>query len=279
MNRRRFVTAAAVAAVGLGIPGGEEARAGEYQRARSEGGVQGKQILELRTYTFASAEKMRAFADFMASGMVPALNRSGITPVGVFQRTKADNPDAGFEGETSLELFVLLPHSSAESVATLDARLAADAKYAVAARDGMKETQKDPAFTRCESSLMLAFDQAPKVEAPTKAAGRVLQLRIYEAHNPERNRRKVHMFNEGGEIRIFREVGMHPVFFGHAFAGTRLPNLTYMLGFENDAAMKEAWGKFVKHPDWLKIKDAPEYRETVSRITNMVLRPAGGSQI
>ena len=42
--------------------------------------------------------------------------------------------------------------------------------------------------------------------------------------------KKIEMFNTGGELALFREVGMDPVFFGEALLGTRVPNLTYMLG-------------------------------------------------
>ena len=268
MRRRRFLTTSA-SAVGVGLLG----TASEAQRAGA-----GKQVLELRHYTFASASKLDAFESFSQSGLVPALNRAGIRPVGVFKMTRADNPQATFPGDTALELFVLLPHSSLESAATLDAKLAADAAY-TSALAALGETPKDPAFARYENSLLLAFDQFPRVEVAAKSATRVLQLRTYEAANAERNRMTVRMFNEGGEIRIFREAGMTPVFFGHAFAGTKLPNLTYMLGFESDEALKAAWDKFGKHPDWLKLRNDPTYADTVSTITNLVLRPTGGSQI
>lgn len=275
MKRRSFLAASASAA-GLSVIGGSGEQAAH--RAGGDKGIRGKQVLDLRRYTFTSPDKRKTFEGFLAGGMVPALNRLGIRPVGAFTLSRADNPDAKFEEHQENDLFVLVPHPSLESAATLDARLAADSAYG-AALAGLNDDPKDPAYARYESSLLLAFDAVPKVEVPTRAASRVLQLRIYEAHNAERSRRKVRMFNEGGEIAIFRAVGMNPVFFGHAFAGANLPNLTYLLAFGNAAAMKSAWDAFGKHPDWLKLKDDPLYRDTVSRITNLVLRPAEGSQV
>lgn len=278
MKRRSFL-AASVSAAGLSVLGSGETRAA--QRAGGSGGdkgVGGKQVLDLRRYTFNSPDKRKTFEGFLATGMIPAFNRLGIQPVGAFTLSRADNPEAKIEAETSLDLFVLSPHPTLESIATWDARLAADSTYATALA-GLNETPKDPAYVRYQSSLLRAFDGFPKVEVPSKAATRVLQLRVYESYNAERSRMKVRMFNEGGEIKIFRAVGMNPVFFGHAFAGVRLPNLTYLLSFENEAAMKLAWDRFGKHPDWLKLKDDPLYRDTVSAITNLVLRPAQGSQI
>lgn len=271
MKRRSFLAASASAA-------GLSALNATTRAAQPARGVCDRQVLDLRRYTFVSPEKRKTFESFAATGLVPALNRQGIQPVGLFKMTRADNPQATFEGETGPELFVLLPHPSLESAATLDAKLAADTSYAKALV-GLNDGPKDAAYARYESSLLLAFDDCPRVEVPTRAATRVLQLRIYEAHNGERNRMKVRMFNEGGEIRIFREVGMNPVFFGHAFAGTRLPNLTYLLGFEDEEALKAAWSKFGTHPDWQRISKDPRYKDTVSNITNLVLRPVGGSQI
>ncbi len=238
----------------------------------------GKQILDLRTYTFTSLEKRKAFEAFLETAMIPALNRQTVQPVGAFVVNKSDNPQAKFDGETSLEVYVLLPHVSLDSVATLDAKLASDTAYTKALA-ALNEGPKDAAYARYESSLLLAFDHCPKVEVPSKAATRVLQLRIYEAFNNERNRAKVRMFNEGGEIKIFREAGINPVFFGHAFTGDKLPNLTYMVGFENDDAMKAAWAKFGQHPGWVKLKDDLQYKDTVSNITNIVMRPVAGSQV
>ena len=48
-----------------------------------------KQLLELRTYHFASAEKQAAFETFLKDAAIPAWNRAGIKPVGVFKRLAA----------------------------------------------------------------------------------------------------------------------------------------------------------------------------------------------
>jgi hypothetical protein len=87
------------------------------------------------------------------------------------------------------------------------------------------------------------------------------------------------MFNTGGEIAIFRRTGLPIVFFGQAIVGSKLPNLTYMLSFENEEAMKKGWANFGQDPAWKALRDDPQYKDTVSTITNLVLRPASSSQI
>jgi hypothetical protein len=124
----------------------------------------------------------------------------------------------------------------------------------------------------------LAFDGHPKLTVPSKKDSRLFQLRTYESHNTERAQKKIEMFN-AGEIAIFHRTGLNPVFFGEALVGSKLPNLTYMVGFDDAAAMDAAWVKFRADPGWLTLKGDPQYADTVSNITNLVVRPAAGSQI
>ena len=73
--------------------------------------------------------------------------------------------------------------------------------------------------------------------------------------------------------------GMNPVFFGQTLAGARMPSLTYMLGFDDEAAQKAAWGKFIAHPEWKKLSRMAIYKDTVSHITNIILKPTPYSQV
>jgi len=145
--------------------------------------------------------------------------------------------------------------------------------------ESLDAPKSDPAFLRYESSLMLAFDRVPQVEVPTRADSRLLQLRIYESHSTERAIKKIEMFGEGGELEIFRRCGMNPVFFGQSLIGSKLPNLTYMLSFASKEAMEKAWAAFGRDPAWLKLRKDETYKDTVSNVTNLILRPAASSQI
>ena len=268
MKRREFLTASAAAGLALG----------RSTATTAADPAAGKQLLELRLYHFASAAKQKAFGAFLRGAAIPALNRAGVRPVGVFDLRKADNPKLDMKAD-STDLYVLLPHNSPESFIMLIDRLAGDEAFLQAADVTLNAPQSDPAYARFESSLMLAFDGIPRVEVPTKAATRLLQLRIYESHSIERALAKIAMFNEGGELAIFRRCGMPPVFFGQSLIGAKLPNLTYMLSFENEDAMAKGWAAFRKDPAWLALRNDETYRDTVSNITNLILRPTAGSQI
>jgi len=57
------------------------------------------------------------------------------------------------------------------------------------------------------------------------------------------------------------KAGFHPVFFGDTLFGSRLPNLTYMLSFENSAELEAKWDIFRNDPDW---KSSPPTRDSPS---------------
>ena len=228
----------------------------------------------MRHYSLDDALQQENLTTFYAEAAIPAYNRQGIQPVGVFVPVKQDKLAVGQN-----DVFVLLPHRSVESLVTASHGLFADQGFLKAGASHIETPREKPAFKRVESSLFLAFDGIPKIEIPTEVDTRVFQLRIYESHSEEFGRRKIDMFTEGGELAIFRRVGMTPVFFGEALVGSKLPNLTYMLGFDNRAAGEAAWQRFLKDPAWEKLKKEPKYAKTVSNITNIWLTPAACSQI
>ena len=268
MQRRQFLAASAASALELALSKSSEAADAPAAKA----------LIEVRIYHFASPQKQQTFEKFFGESEIPALNRAGIEPVGIFKLLAKDNPKLNLSAD-STDLFVILPYKDAQSLIVLEDKLAADEAYQKAAAPVLNTPMKDPLYTRYESSLLSAFDMFPQVEVPTKAPARLIQLRTYESHDRERALKKLHMFQQGGELTIFKRCGMPGVFFGEALIGSKMPNLTYMLSFENDEANKQGWANFAKDPDWQKLKNDDQYKDTVSNITNLILRPSEGSQI
>ena len=173
---------------------------------------------------------------------------------------------------------MLVPHPDVGSFLTVWDALEEDSEYLAVADSAIK----NPLYKRMEISLMEAFSHMPRVEIPPAIAGksgRIFELRTYEAHNRPKLTRKIEMFNEGGEIQIFRDTGLHPVFFGKMLAGPNMPNLTYMLGFESMEQRDENWQRFIKSDAWIAIKDLDRYKDTVSVITDTIYRPMGYSEV
>jgi hypothetical protein len=229
---------------------------------------------ELRLYHLRRGPMQKRFDEFYRNAAIPAMNRAGIEPVGVF---------SVMAGPDSPTMYVLLPHKSMESFATSLDRVRADADYQKAGAEFINAPPNDPSYIRVESSLLVGFEGMPKLEVPSATGDRkprIFELRTYEAHSKKANKKKIEMFNRG-EIEIFRRTGLTPVFFGETLIGTKLPNLTYMLVFENMAAHDKNWGTFGSDPEWKKLSSTPGYTdpEILTNITNVFLRPAAYSQI
>ena len=208
-------------------------------------------LLELRRYRLRQGPMAARFGAYAKDALVPALGRAGIAPVGAWSVSV---------GPDSPTLHLLLPHRDAESLVRLDARLLADAEYSSAAASYLALPPSDPAFLRCDSSLVAAVPTQPGIEKPA-------------------GRRKIEMFEAGGELALFRRLGMQTVFFGRDLVGTGLPALTYMLVFADVAAREKTWATFRDDAEWLKLRDQPAFVDIVSGIDSALLRPTDYSQI
>ena len=262
MKRRDFLATAG--AVGLTTAALHSINAAEAATKR--------EYIEMRTYTVKNNAKQSQLIAAIDKALIPALNAQGIKPVGVFSRRDEEN-------NFGRNVFVLFPHKTLESVATVSAKLLADETFMKNGGAFFEGTSKDPLYTTYTSELFYGFEKCPTIEAPVSGRDRIFQIRYYRSWNIDKNARKVHMFDEGGELPLFRKVGMHPIFFGDMIFGNMMPNLTYMLGFENDEARKAAWKAFIESPEWAAMKDLPLYADTATEIVNIFLKPSPGSQI
>lgn len=237
---------------------------------------QERQLIELRTYKLRSPEMAKLFDRTMQEAGLPAMKRQGIGPVGVFQPTEMAEED----GDEILR-YVLIPYPTAQAFTNFSDRLAMDEKLRAGAQEYLTTPKSDPVYSRIESSLLKAFAGMPKLDVPGKPESgnpRLFELRIYESHNELKGKMKVDMFNNG-EIDIFRKVGLDAVFFGEALAAKNMPNLTYMLVYKDDETKRQAWGRFLAHPDWERMKGMEQYKDTVSKIISRMLAPMKYSQI
>jgi hypothetical protein len=235
-----------------------------------------QEYYELRAYRIKNADKQKIVRDYLAKALVPALNKLGIDRVGVFDVMKKKEKDA-----EDLTLWALIPYKTLDAMTQLNGKLAVDKAYQAAAAAFLAGPVKDLPYTRIESWLMKAFNGIPVIEMPaeTKAGkDRIFELRVYESHNEDAARRKVHMFNNG-ETQVMRDTKLAPVFFGETLVGDNVPNLTYMLSAPDMESHKAHWKAFFVHPDWKRMKVMKLYRGTVSKIYNYFLKPLKCSQI
>jgi hypothetical protein len=230
------------------------------------------QYYELRIYTTTSERQQKLVNDYWQNAAVPAYNRMGIQPVGVFTELK---------DSTCNSIYVLIPFDAPDVYATVPAGLAADPVYRQAAAEYMAVPKAEPAFERIESSLLVAFDGMKRLALPPSTAGKkpwIFELRNYWSHSESKGINKVEMFNSG-EISLMQEVGLSPVFFARTLVGPQMPNLVYMVSGENLDEHQKHWKGFGGADVWKKLIADPQYRDNVSKIVTIFLKRTSASQI
>jgi hypothetical protein len=278
MKRREFLTTTVAASTlaGLGTAG---LTASAAERAATRPG--NREYYELRGYRLKGEANHGLLDAYIEKAAIPALNRLGVKPVGVFVQQERTEAPAPTEVRDSSTVFVLRTFPSLEVFAQATARMSADPEYQKAGAEYLNSPKSNPAFERIDSWLMLAFAGLPKLELPAycrEKKPRMFELRTYESHSELKALKKVEMFNSG-EIDTMREVGLGPIFYGQALIGSNLPHLTYMVSGETQDDHKKHWGTFGAHPIWNKLKNDPQYADTVSKIYNRFLVPTPYSQI
>lgn len=236
-----------------------------------------KQLYEIRHFAIdgsaaGSDAQAAAVDEFLSQSFLPALKRAGAGHVGIF---------APAPGAQTADRFAVITYESADQVAAVADKLRSDEAY-LAARQALEQGgPKNPPYGRVSSELLLAMDCMPQAKAPSSvgtAATRVYELRVYESANEGLGDRKVEMFNEG-EVPIFLDCGIEPVFLGQALVGRYAPSLTYLTAYPNDAERQESWNKFRQHPDWKTLSGMAKYQGTVSKIHLFLLKPLEGSEL
>jgi hypothetical protein len=234
---------------------------------------EGREYYELRAYRLRPEAPDHALLDgYLSRALIPAINARGIKAVGAFTEPEAKDGPA---------VWILIPHATIDSMAAVAALNADPALLAKAGEYLTAPTKNAPAFARLDTWLLLAFAGMTQHEIPSLARdgkSRIYELRVYESYSEAKGRKKVDMFN-AGEIDLFREVGFAPVFFGEAMVGDDLPHLAYMLCSPDRATHDAAWKAFFAHETWLKLKNDPQYADTVSKVVSRFLVPTAYSQM
>jgi len=264
MERRQFLAASlATSAAALAGNGAAQAQpTGE------------REFYQMRRYSLMSGPPLKLTEDYLATALIPAVKRMGMGPVGAFRLDI---------GQDTPAYYVIVPGPSIGALAELDLSLSKDEDFLKVAAPFWNATATAPAYQSVEISMLKAFQGWPKLTPPASAATkgkRMFQLRTYESPSNGDHVRKVEMFHSG-EFEIFLKAGFHPVFFGDALTGARLPNLTYMLSFADSAELEAKWDLFRNDPDWKKLSTSPRFAfdQIVTNISNVMMSPLGCSEV
>lgn len=228
-----------------------------------------REFYEIKLYHFTTTAQEEVLDKYLSEAYIPALHKAGIKNIGAFKPLNNDTA-------ADKRLYVLIPLNSMEQLLTLPQQLQKNADYTNASKAYTDAAYNAAPYTRMESILLRAFHLAPKSAIPQLKSNkneRVYELRSYESPTEKLYWNKVHMFNEGGEIPLFKRLQFNAVFYGEVIAGSRMPNLMYMTSFENMADREAHWQAFRDDVVWKQLSAKPEYKNNVSRNETILTQP------
>ena len=230
---------------------------------------QSTEFYQLKTYTFDTENQLSTTENYIREAFLPGVKKLGINLVGVFKPRPSDV-------DTLKKLVLLIPFTSLSQYLNLEEELGKDAAYLEAGREYLNASFDEPQYSRIESILLKGFEAMPFIKAPElkgDRASRVYELRSYQSATEAYHLSKVDMFNNGGEIKLFEKLGFNALFYARVISGSKMPNLMYMITFDDEASQKAHWDAFMNSPEWTELKALPKYLNTVSHIDKTLLYP------
>jgi hypothetical protein len=237
--------------------------------------AQERAFYQIKVYTIESEQQEQRMDAFLKAAFSPAMHRAGIEHIGVFKPV-SDDEHAG------KRIYVLIPFKTITQFEELGKLLAKDKLYLSAGSDYLDAAHDDPPYSRIESTLLRSFKVMPEYGVPTHTTPvneRIYELRSYQGASEKLYEKKVEMFNDGGETKLFIDLGFQPIFFGEVISGSVMPNLMYLSTFESKKSQDEHWGAFVSSPVWDALKNEEQYKNTVSHIDKFLLHPTEYSDL
>jgi NIPSNAP len=228
-----------------------------------------KEIYQLTIYQYTNAVQETVLNNYLKNALLPALHKKGYKNIGVFAALANDTAAMKY-------LYVYLPLKNIADQLYITQKLNKDTAYQIAGAEYLNAVYTNAPYKRMEVILLIAFPLAPQMELPKLTAAkknRIYELRSYESATEKIFANKVQMFNEGGEITLFKRLNFNAVFYAEVIAGSHMPNLMYMTTFENKADRDAHWKNFVDSPEWKKLSALPEYQNNISHIDIIFLQP------
>lgn len=233
------------------------------------GNAQDREFYELKTYTLKNEQQEKRMDAYLKDAYLPALKRMGFENIGVF-KVRDD------KFKMSNKIYVLTPFKSLTAFEQLEPMLAVDKNYLTAGADYINAAFDNPPYERINSVLMRSFTEMPKMR-PTTIEGprkdRVYELRSYESPTEALYKNKVNMFNEGGEVALFENLGFNAVFYAEVLVGDRMPNLMYMTTFSNKEKRDALWNNFGESEKWKEISSMDIYQNNMNKADIDLLYP------
>ena len=203
-----------------------------------------RRVFVLESYYLKSGTQPARIHEYIEKAALPALKKIYAGPQIVLDALVAAHMP---------QVTVIMGFQSIEELWAVREKVLADQELAKSL-DRWEDNAEAP-YEHFSTALLEATPYCPEIAAPTPArtTSRIFELRTY--HSPTWKQLKaLHERFAGPEIQIFRRVGVHPILYSSTAIGPQMPNLTYVIPFEDLAARERAWNAFSADPEWIKVR-------------------------
>lgn len=221
-----------------------------------------------QVYHCSTSTQLEAVDVYLKNIYLPHLHQFGIANVGVFEPISNDTAK-------DKTILVWIPLTSLQQLDKLDQL-----------KEGIDPLKPNPLlnltvvngalpYNRMETTISKSFKfqgQFIKNTSFQKSPDNIYEFRSYESADEALFLKKVHMFNEGKEIELFKNLNFNALFYSKVIAGSKMPNLIYITRFKNIADREAHWKSFVDAPAWKHMSNLPEYLNTVSKSEIILMR-------
>ncbi len=232
-----------------------------------------QEFYRITVYHFATAEQEKVLDNYLEKALMPLLHKNKFENIGIFKPIANDTA-------ADKTIYVFINAKTIEALIAIDVLISLDNDYKTTAKEYLDAAYNAAPFTRYETILLKAFPLAIKMNLPNLTSAKsehIYELRSYESATDALYKNKVQMFNEGGEIDLFKKLEFNAVFYADVLSGSRMPNLIYMTSFENMAARDIHWKTFGSSPEWKHLSALPEYQHNVSKADIILMHAAAYS--
>lgn len=224
----------------------------------------------VKVYHCSHLEQVRQIEEYVGNTLIPFLKKNSIKHVGVFLPIANDTA-------VNKRLMVWAPLTNLSVLKQIETSFGGLDPYGDNPLIGLDSLNKKPPYTRLETMLAMAFRDHPTYAVKSsfeKSPENIYEFRSYESSTEALHLNKVHMFNQGGEINIFKNLDFNAIFYGRVIVGAHMPNLIYMTSFKNIQERNDRWNRFREDPSWKKLSKLPQYAGNVSRNETILLKPS-----
>ena len=229
-----------------------------------------QEYYRITVYHFATADQEKVLDNYLEKALLPSLHKNKFEHIGVFKPIANDTA-------ADKIIYVYIHSKTIDGLLDIDNLLNANDDYKTAAKEYTDAAYNTPPYSRYEIILLKAFRLAQTMNLPNLKSPKnehIYELRSYESATDGLYKSKVHMFNEGDEIGLFKKLEFNAVFYADVLSGSKMPNLMYMTCFENMPARDAHWKSFVDSPEWKRLVALPEYQHNLSKLDIIMMHAA-----